>query len=342
MVAGKVSIVTPNFNRLNVIEETVNSILNQTYTNWEWVICDDGSTDGCYEYLKTVAEKDSRILLLQRDREPQGAPTCRNIAVENSSGDYLLFLDNDDLLSIKCLEQRVAALESIPDCDCAIFPMLVFKKQIDDLRLYWNCDNDCDDFERILFGDPIFQGSGALWKRSKFIFVGNWKEGLKVWQDVELHLRSYLKGIRFAKFMNFKPDLYIRISEESISRSDYHSHVKLLSRISVFQDIFCLSIKRGYHIKYKAGFRHMSLGLFQNLSDQKIIIPSVNFLYFLFSNRLFSHTEYLRLLAHLFLSISRASKITFVKRKIDYMLRELDSSYTPTLNCIRYDGQLLT
>src|SRR5579875_652313 len=101
-----VSIITPSFNRADIVGETAASIFNQTYPHWEWVIVDDGSTDNSWEVLQQLAAKDERVKIFRRNREPKGACACRNIAIENCSGEYLIFLDTDDLLASFCLEQR--------------------------------------------------------------------------------------------------------------------------------------------------------------------------------------------------------------------------------------------
>src|SRR4051812_10244156 len=81
-----VSIITPSYNRANLVTETAESILAQTYPHWEWMIVDDGSTDNSWEVLQELSRKDSRIKIFQRDRGPKGVCVCRNIAVEKSTG----------------------------------------------------------------------------------------------------------------------------------------------------------------------------------------------------------------------------------------------------------------
>ena len=156
-----VSIITPSFNRGYIVEETAASILAQTYPHWEWIIVDDGSTDDSWEVLSKIAAKDQRIKLFKRDRGPKGACACRNIAVEKSTGTYVMFLDTDDVLASFCLEQRVAAMQQHADCDFVIFPMLMFEKNLDDLNVLWNVDNERDDISRILTGDAVCQGTGT-------------------------------------------------------------------------------------------------------------------------------------------------------------------------------------
>ena len=112
---GTISIITPSFNRADIIHETAQSIFNQTYPYWEWVIVDDGSTDNSWEVINEFAAKDPRVKIYKRDREPKGACSCRNIAIERSTGSYLLFLDSDDLLASFCLEQRINAAHRYPE-----------------------------------------------------------------------------------------------------------------------------------------------------------------------------------------------------------------------------------
>jgi glycosyltransferase involved in cell wall biosynthesis len=263
----KVSIITPSFNRADIVHETAESILKQTYTNWEWVIVEDGSTDGSWEVLMQFALRDTRIKLYKRERLPKGAASCRNIAVEKCTGDYVIFLDTDDLLATFCLQQRVDAMQKDADCDFVVFPMLLFKKQPGDMKILWNIDKPQDDIERILLGDVILQGTATIWKKSSFINIGMWKEDLLMWQDVELHLRSLLHPLKYAKRFDLPPDIFIRVSETSISRTGYHSLPKFLSRKRVFQFTIEMLIQKRLLNQYHAGMRSMFMELFINAAN---------------------------------------------------------------------------
>lgn len=91
-----VSIITPSFNCKDYIEETYNSIVCQTYSNWEWLITDDCSTDGIYEYLVELSKLDDRIKLF-RNNINSGAAVSRNNSIEKATGRFIAFLDSDDL-----------------------------------------------------------------------------------------------------------------------------------------------------------------------------------------------------------------------------------------------------
>lgn len=102
-----VSIITPNYNCVRFIA--------QTYTNWEMLIVDDCSTDGSYEIAQEYAEKDSRVKVFRNEKN-SGAAVSRNRAIEASFGEYVAFLDSDDLWLPEKLEKQIAFMQQ-HDCD---------------------------------------------------------------------------------------------------------------------------------------------------------------------------------------------------------------------------------
>ncbi len=91
-----VSVVTPVYNAALFLEETIRSVINQTYPHWELILVDDCSTDGSYEIANAYSEKDSRIKSLQLT-ENKGAGISRNFGIKEATGTYIAFLDADDL-----------------------------------------------------------------------------------------------------------------------------------------------------------------------------------------------------------------------------------------------------
>ena len=91
-----VSIITPTFNSENYILETVKSVQNQTYINWELIITDDFSTDKTSTLVKMLCKEDSRIVFFQLKKN-QGAAVARNNCLKHAKGKYIAFLDSDDL-----------------------------------------------------------------------------------------------------------------------------------------------------------------------------------------------------------------------------------------------------
>lgn len=110
-----VSVIIPTFNRAHLIAETLDCILAQTYTNWECIIVDDGSTDASEILIKKYCDKDDRFSYYQRPNDRhKGANTCRNFGLEKSNGTLINWFDSDDYMAPSFLEKKVAVLETGP------------------------------------------------------------------------------------------------------------------------------------------------------------------------------------------------------------------------------------
>lgn len=106
MKEGLVSIVTPLYNAEKYIEETILSVLNQTYINWEMLIIDDCSSDKGPNIVKKYIKQDKRIKYIKLE-ENSGAAISRNKAIELAEGEYIAFLDSDDLWKKEKLEKQI-------------------------------------------------------------------------------------------------------------------------------------------------------------------------------------------------------------------------------------------
>lgn len=95
----------PIYNRGQIASKSIESVINQSYTNWELIIVDDGSTEGVEE-LKEWVKKDKRIRLIQNTHE--GVSVARNIGMEEATGEYIAFLDSDDLFKSHKIEKQLA------------------------------------------------------------------------------------------------------------------------------------------------------------------------------------------------------------------------------------------
>ena len=107
--SGLVSIIMPSYNTASFIKETIQSVLNQTYTKWELIIVDDCSTDNTDDVLETI--KDSRIRYFKNDKN-SGAAVSRNKALREARGQWIAYLDSDDLWMQDKLEKQIRFMET--------------------------------------------------------------------------------------------------------------------------------------------------------------------------------------------------------------------------------------
>ncbi len=105
----EISIITPCYNASKFIEETIKSVLSQTFTDWEWIITDDQSTDDSLEILKKY--QDHRIIV-QKTEKNSGAGHARNLSLKKASGRYITFLDADDFWEANFLQEMMLFMKS--------------------------------------------------------------------------------------------------------------------------------------------------------------------------------------------------------------------------------------
>ena len=175
MENGKVSIIVPCYNQADYIPETLDSVLSQTYTNWECVIVNDGSPDNTDEVTQRYLAQDTRFKYIKQSNK--GPAVARNNGIENSCGEFILPLDADDLIAPTYLEKAVE----------------VFKRNTDTKLVYCKADKfglvnepwilEDYNYDRFIWDNCIF--CTAMYKRSDFLRTGgynaNMTHGLEDW-----------------------------------------------------------------------------------------------------------------------------------------------------------------
>ena len=104
-----ISIVIPTYNRAKVISEALKSVQQQTYKNWEAIVVDDGSKDNTWQVVDDLARDDRRIRFIRQEKN-RGAQVARNAGIRAARGEWVAFLDSDDLLLPNSLEIRLEAV----------------------------------------------------------------------------------------------------------------------------------------------------------------------------------------------------------------------------------------
>jgi glycosyltransferase involved in cell wall biosynthesis len=241
MSSPLVSVIIPVFNSEDTIEKTLQSILAQEYHNWEAICVDDGSTDNSVKLISKFSKNDGRIKLQIRAVEPKGGSTCRNIGAFESIGEYLIFLDADDLLAPTCIANRVESIEGSKN-QFVVFPMASFiNNDLSTKRLYSRMKvRDYKYFFVTGFG--AWQVTSPIFKRAFFKSLGGFNTAFPRLQDVEFHLRAIVHSNgEFEVMRKAAPDCYYRLSKQNSivveklkrSVSGFDMYVELLKELSM-------------------------------------------------------------------------------------------------------------
>lgn len=161
----EISVIMPVKERLNHAFVAIRSVLDQSLGSFELILVDDGSAEEVEAFLYTVRLRYSNVRVLKNDRKP-GANSCRNIGFEAAVGEYVVFLDSDDILAPFCLERRVATMNARPELDFMAYSCLLYHDLPLDRYIVWNRKNEHGLLDRFLSHDAPFQTSGPIWRKS--------------------------------------------------------------------------------------------------------------------------------------------------------------------------------
>ena len=134
----KISIIITSYNYAQYIAESIESVINQTYKNWELIIVDDASSDNSVEIIKKFCEKDSRIKLYENSHN-KGLKDSLLLGIEKATYDWLSFLESDDFYETNYLEEKIKTLQKYPDADLIFNDVEIFgdKGEMEGLNDYF-------------------------------------------------------------------------------------------------------------------------------------------------------------------------------------------------------------
>ena len=194
-----VSIIIPTYNRGNLISETLDSILNQTYQNWECIIVDDRSTDNTKNVIKSYCLRDNRFRFYERPKNRQkGACACRNYGFELSRGEFLQWLDSDDLISLNKIEVQVKVLKNKKSNDIVYSKWSYFSDRsnlnsdVKNPSFYKNYKDGFSLMQSMGYFETFIASHCFLINRKIIDKVGLWNEQLSINQDGDFFNRILL------------------------------------------------------------------------------------------------------------------------------------------------------
>lgn len=211
-----ISIIVPVFNRETVLDNCIQSILNQTYRNIQLILVDDGSTDNSFFLCQSYAIKDPRVQVLHQTNN--GPASARNTGLDASLGKYIMFVDSDDCIHYKCIEIMYNATQqfgvSLVTCEYAGIHLQ--SKQYNNLRtvlLNTNAalKNGFNDQGTMLYG------CGKLWRRSLIQDIRF--ESLSFCEDTLFNIKALLNYQGYIVNITNGPLYYYMQKNDSITKN---------------------------------------------------------------------------------------------------------------------------
>lgn len=259
MINPLVSIIVPTYNRAYCIGRTIDSVLSQSYDNYEIVIVDDGSSDSTDKYLEEKYGNENRIHYIYQ--ENKGVSAARNLGLSEAKGSYIALLDSDDVWKPWKLEAQVAVLNSFPEVgmvwtdmeaigkDGKVFQKRYLRTMYDAYKWYKNSDlfyeshslSDCmsdlppnirdanlyigDIYSKMIMGNLVHT-STVLIRNTRLEKVKKFNEELKYsGEDYDFHLRTCREGP--VAYLDVSSIQYQREMEDRLTRPEFQIHMAL-------------------------------------------------------------------------------------------------------------------
>lgn len=229
MIKTKVSILIPCYNQAKFLDECLQSVLDQTFSDWECLIIDDGSPDNTNEIASNWIVKDSRFRYFFKTNG--GISSARNYGIEKAKGEYIQFLDSDDLLDKRKLELSLNEMDAkkTPNLKLVISNFIMFKKHsIDPIIPFCNLNLQLFTFESLLY---------------------QWNETFSIPIHCGFFASSLFEGIRFPENLTaqedwvvwvniFKKDIEVRFVNEPLALYRINMNSRMMT-----SDIFLDQLK---------------------------------------------------------------------------------------------------
>ena len=274
----KISIIIPVYNAGSYISSCLKSVIEQSYTNWEVILIDDGSTDNSKEIYEKIASKNNKVKVFRQNNK--GVSSARNLGLEKANGDYIVFLDADDWIDRIFLERMLEVIEKedadIVQCNFYyanenehierkhIRPSYSIRNNMNELQLdilyreYDEKKNDCSVGAMRGVWGKIFKSS--IIKKITF------NEEIDIFEDGIFVLNALQNSKKVVLIDEYY--YYYRMTENS-SNSKYKPNFSG-KVIEIFQEINNFIVKNNKDIEFKECFNIMVFEMISSTLDKDI------------------------------------------------------------------------
>ena len=259
----KVSVIIPTYNRQKLLIEAINSVLSQTYQNYEIIIIDDASQDLTLEVVKNYLRKYPNKIKFYRLEQNMGPAYARNVGLELAKGNYIKFLDSDDILLPECLEHQVKFLQKNLDVDVVYswFSIVDAHRNVLEIKKPTFRGNLLE----VLVTHNPFPLHTFLFKREDLETIGGFDTTLRYGEDWDLLIRLSLEEKKFDYIgkilveycmhhsnISFDPDRILengtRVIKKLLRRKNIHPKLHQLCYLGLF-NIYMEAFSYAFRLK---------------------------------------------------------------------------------------------
>ncbi|NLM17501.1 MAG: glycosyltransferase [Candidatus Riflebacteria bacterium] len=270
----KISVIMGVYNNQNTVKAAIESIRSQTFTNWEFVICDDGSTDKTWEILQEYATADKRIKLIQ-NKVNRRLSVALNRCLKTTKGEYIARMDADDIALPERFAKQLDFLENNPEFHACGSAVIIFDKKGKERLSKWK-EFPSEDY---LLKNVFSPHPTVLMRKSTYDALNGYANDYWVakgrCEDLDLWQRFAEKGF---KIYNIQEPLlkYFQAEEDYYSRYTFHNHLALAKvrlrgykRLG-FPKYLYLKALREIKIAYKKKILKFCCSLFNSLEPSAL------------------------------------------------------------------------
>lgn len=260
---NRFSVVIPLYNKESHIVSTLNSVLTQSFSEFEIIVIDDGSTDGSFQEVETV--QDSRVKVIQQSN--QGVSAARNRGIRESSGDYIAFLDADDHWFSWHLGELNKLINSYPGHGVYSVAHEIWREG----RTYIPAQPLSSDFTGLLpdfFGAfskslALVNSTTACLPRDLLLNMGGFPEGVKKGEDIYVWLKAAIE-----KGLVYSARVCARYNQDAECRSNLNLSDEIPYYLSWLDELILLGELEKEHLE--SASRFLQLGVFFNAAGMRL------------------------------------------------------------------------
>lgn len=212
-----ISVIISTYNRSAMLKRAVESVINQTYEDWQLVIVDDGSTDDTSDVVHDLIQKETRVNYIKREKNYGCDTKPKNEGIEFSTGEYIAFLDDDCVFRPDHLQALYNALENNQNMALAYGDRWIID---DNKKIKPQIGVFSDFYPTLLMQRNYIDTSDVLVRREAVEYVGGFDERYKKYIDWNLWLRLAKAGYRFIRVSSVLTDYHLHDDQKSLKLED--------------------------------------------------------------------------------------------------------------------------